>query len=227
MTTFAESLDSLWAVQKHDKQLRSEQERIAKASRDLAHEQGKVDKAKQALEGEREKLRQLKNQHKELEGELQRLDARVKQLESQGTEAGTEAAAKQRGKIDELEMNGLELLEQISAQEISVEKAEAELRQRDEALLKVANTTTETTKKSQELIDKAAADRAEAAKLVVPELLAVYDEVNARHQGNAICHIEGEFCTGCQGELNSQLTMQVRARREVLRCPNCARILDV
>ena len=226
MSTFAESLDSLWAVQKHDKQLVREQERIAKTSRELASVQSKLDAAQQSLDGERDKLRQLKNQHKELEGELQRLDARVKQLEAQGTEKGTEAATKQRDKIDEMETQGLELLSQISEQELAVEAADGVVRQRADALAEASAAAKAVTDAAQQVIEKAAADRAEAAKLVVPELLTVYDEVNARHRGDVLCHIEGEFCAGCQGELNSQLTMQVRSRQEILRCPNCSRILD-
>ncbi|MBZ0135120.1 MAG: hypothetical protein K8I27_01960 [Planctomycetes bacterium] len=226
MSEFSASLDSLWAVQKHDKQLVRERERVAKAARDLAAEQAKVDAGAAKLEQEREKLRLLKKQHKDLEGELQRLDSRVKQLEAQGTEKGTEAAAKQRANIDEMETEGLDLLAQISAQEGEVEKFQEALRLRNEALLAATRTTGEQTRTAEEAIEKATGERHGAAGQVVPELLSVYDEVNARHPGNALCHIEGEFCAGCQGALNSQLTMQVRARREILRCPNCARILD-
>ena len=226
MTTFAESLDSLWAVQKHDKHLVREQERIAKGSRDLANEQAKVDGSKKKLEAERESLRQLKNKHKELEDELQRLDGRVKQLEAQGTEAGSEAAAKQRTRIDELETEGFEVLGQIGEQEDVVAQAEGEFSKREEVLATVTQAVEETSQAAQVQIDEAAAQRTKTAKLVVPELLTVYDEVNSRHQGSAICHIEDGFCGGCQGELNSQLTMQVRARKEILRCPHCARILD-
>lgn len=226
MSEFSASLDSLWAVQKHDKQLVREQERVAKAARDLAAEQSKVDAAAATLEEEREKLRLLKKRHKDLEGELQRLDGRVKQLEAQGTEKGTEAAAKQRTKIDEMETEGLDLLAQVAAQEQQVEKFQEALRQRNEALQTATRTAGEQTRTAQEAIGKAAGERSDAAGRVVPELLSVYEEVNARHPGNALCHIEGEFCGGCQGELNSQLTMQVRARREILRCANCGRILD-
>jgi predicted nucleic acid-binding Zn-ribbon protein len=227
MAGFADSLDALWAVQKHDAQIVKEQKRIAKASQERAHEQAKVDAAKAKLDAEREKLRQLRTKQKELEGELQRMDARVKQLEAQGTEAGTKGAEKQRVKIDELETGGLELLAAITEQEAVVKTAEADLRVREDALLAVSNAAATATTAAQANLDKLAALRTAATTAIEPKLLTVYDEVNARHPGNALCHIEGDFCAGCQSNLNTQLLMQVRARREILRCPQCLRILDV
>jgi predicted nucleic acid-binding Zn-ribbon protein len=227
MAGFADSLDALWAVQKHDAQIVKEQKRIAKASQERAHEQSKVDAAKAKFDAEREKLRHHKTTQKELEDELQRMDARVKQLEAQGTEAATKGAEKQRVKIDELETDGLELLAAIAVQDAAVKLAEAELRAREEALAAVVAATAQVTAAAQASLDKLSALRTAATAAIEPKLLTVYDEVNARHPGNALCHIEGDFCAGCQSNLNTQLLMQVRARREILRCPQCLRILDV
>ena len=227
MAGFADSLDALWAVQKHDSQIVKEQKRIAKASQERAHEQARVDAAKTKLDAERDKLRLLKTKQKELEGELQRMDARVKQLEAQGTEAGTKGAARQREKIDELETSGLDLLASVTAQEESAQGAETELRAREAGLKAVADATGLTIAAAQASLDKSAGLRTTATAVVDPKLLTVYDEVNMRHPGNALCHLEGEYCAGCQSTLNTQLLMQVRARREILRCPQCLRILDV
>jgi predicted nucleic acid-binding Zn-ribbon protein len=227
MAGFADSLNALWAVQKHDAQIVKEQKRIAKASQERAHEQAKADAAKAKLDAERETQRQLKTRQKELEGELQRMDARVKQLDAQGTEAGTKGAEKQRAKVDQLETDGLELLTVITAQEAVVKAAEAELRLKEDGLLAVSNAAAQATTAAQTSLDNLVALRTAATAVIDPKLLTVYDEVNARHPGNALCHIEGDFCAGCQSNLNTQLLMQVRARREILRCPQCLRILDV
>lgn len=227
MAEFAESLDLLWGVQKHDSQIVREQERIAKASKAQAHEQAKVDETQAVLKSEQEQLRQLKKQHKELEDELHRLDERVTRLDAQGTEAGSEAAAKQRTKIDELETAGLELLSQITEQESAIERTSTELAARTKVLTTVASTTKEITEAAQAVIDTHVAERTEAVKPVVPELLHVYDEVQHRHPGSALCHQSGEFCSACQGEIRAQMLMQIRARAEIVRCPHCLRILDV
>ncbi|MEZ5992478.1 MAG: hypothetical protein R3E76_08995 [Planctomycetota bacterium] len=227
MAEFAESLDLLWGVQKHDSQIVREQERIAKAVKAQAHEQAKVDETQAALKSQQEKLRQLKNEHKELEGELHRLDERVNQLDAQGTEAGSQAAAKQRIKIDELETAGLELLSLMSDQESAIELTRSELATRTNVLEGVAKTTKEVTEAAQAVINQHVAERTEAVKLVVPELLHVYDEVQHRHPGSALCHQNGEFCNACQGELRAQTQMQIKARAEIIRCPHCLRILDV
>lgn len=227
MAGFADSLDALWALQKHDAQIVKQQKAIAKASRDRALEQTRADEAKTKLDAEREKLRKLKLQHKELEAELQRLDARVTQLDAQGTQAGNNAAVKTRVHVEQLETQGLELLDAVSAQEAAMQTAEAELEIRNQGLLTVVQATEQAAAAAQRELDTLAELRTAATKLVAAEVLSIYDEVNARHPGNALGHLEGDYCASCQGNLNTQLLMQVRARREILRCPQCLRILDV
>lgn len=227
MTTFAESLDSLWAVQKHDKQIVKARRDIEKAERDKQAAAGKTKAAEDSLIASKENLRKLQNQHKELEAELKRLDERIKKLESLGTEDGNAAAARQREAVDVLEIQGLDLIASVSKAEMDVQAAEATLhaqKQVQDGTFRAADGLIEAAENLARVTGEA---RDLAAAGVVPELLAVYDEVNTRHPGNAICHIEREFCAGCQGELNTQLCMQIRARREILRCPHCARILDV
>jgi predicted nucleic acid-binding Zn-ribbon protein len=226
MAEFSESLDALWAVQKHDAVIVRQREQLAKLERENQAEQAKVDAAKTNLEERRAKLRKLQSEHKELEQELQRLDARVKQLDAQGTEAGMEAAAKQRAKIDELETQGLELLTAVTIAEQEVQVAETELKQKQEVQAARLKVNADVAAAAQQLIEATEAARATAAAQVTPELLQVYDEVNARNPGKALAKIAEGFCSACSGEINTQLAMQVRARKEILRCPHCTRILD-
>lgn len=226
MSTFAESLDSLWAVQKHDREIVKARKAIEKVERDAKAREAKLEAEKAGVAAKRDALRKQQNEHKELEQELQRLDARVKQLESQGTEAGNEAAEKQRARIDELEIKGLELIEAIAVADSEVEAAVLQFDAHGKSGEALSAAESEVVTAENGAIEAQTSARESAASQVVPELLQVYEEVNARHQGNAICRVEDEFCAGCQAALNSQLTMQVRARREILRCPNCTRILD-
>ncbi|MCB9894729.1 MAG: hypothetical protein H6839_09780 [Planctomycetes bacterium] len=227
MSEFAESLDSLWAVQKHDRAIVRAQETIDKTNRDTAASLAKLEARQAKLAERQEELRKLHNEHKELEGELHRLDERVKQLEGQGTEAGMDAAAKQRAKIDELEMKGLDLIAAVATAEQNVEAARAEAEAYRTTHEATAAANGEVIKSAEAVIAAEYKTRAESVANVVPELLQVYEEVNTRHPGKALCHLEGEFCGGCQSELNTQLQMQIRARKEILRCRNCTRILDV
>jgi len=226
MAGFADSLDALWTVQKHDAAIVREQKRIAQAEREVAMEQRKQETAVAARDAVQGKLRELKTRHKELEQELQGMDARARQLEAQGTEAGTKAAARQREKVDALENDGLELLIQISTQDVELAKAEAEAEAARAHASHSAEIAAAAIQAAQAVIDATAEVRRLAAQPIAPELLQVYDEANARHPGQALCRIDGEFCGGCQANLNTQLLMQVRARREILRCPQCLRILD-
>lgn len=227
MAEFSESLEALWGVQKHDHAITSSQETINKATRDNDAAQVKVGNAETKLASAQANLRKLQHEHRELESELQRLDTRVKQLEAQGTEVGMTASAKQRVKIDELEMQGLDLLTAIATAESDVQAAKSELAAQQTVRDGVFKANAAVIAAAQAVIDAELAARALAADKVVPELLHVYEEVNARFPGNALCRVEGEYCSKCQSELRPQLVMQIKTRAEIIRCPNCLRIIDV
>lgn len=204
----------------------SSAQRIEKSERAIAKADEKIARAEAAAKEAHDKLQHMRAKEKEHENELTRLDARVKQLEAQGTEVGNAAAARQRAKIDEIEMAGIELLSEISVQESNEKMRKAEL----ESLRGVGESEKQFARENIEFerqnLEKYAEMRAEALQDVVPELLQVYEEVNKRHPGNALVAVKEGNCGGCSGELTLQLMNQVKRRAEIIRCPMCNRILD-
>ena len=227
MSELAATLDALWVIHHLDEEIVRHQARIDKDNRANTNEQGRVKLAETRLSDEIETLRKLKVQHRELEGELKRMDARVTQLDQQGTTTGMEAAAKQRDKIDDMETQGLELLGAITAQEGRIKEAEEHLKQRQEGLDASIKATGVSSGEAQQAIDGLQAQRATACATVPPELLHVYEDVQARNPGSALTRVKDGYCAACQGELRPQLSVQIRQRAEIIRCPHCGRILDV
>jgi uncharacterized protein len=83
------------------------------------------------------------------------------------------------------------------------------------------------------MMDELSARRAEAAKAVPPEALAVFEELASHNNGDAMAVIETvgkrppfEYvCNGCYMSLNAEHANVLRSRDEIRLCDNCGRIL--
>ncbi len=71
------------------------------------------------------------------------------------------------------------------------------------------------------------AERATSASLVPAELTALYDKVRAQYGGLGAAALRAKKCEGCRLELNGVDLRELAAQPEdeVLRCPECTRIL--
>lgn len=71
------------------------------------------------------------------------------------------------------------------------------------------------------------AERERVVGLVPAELLALYDKVKAQYGGLAAAALRARRCEGCRLEINGADLREIAAKPddEVLRCPECSRIL--
>jgi predicted nucleic acid-binding Zn-ribbon protein len=67
--------------------------------------------------------------------------------------------------------------------------------------------------------------RAGAAKLVDPALLARYENIKRRRAGIAVAPVVGSTCRGCNRNIPPQLSIVLQRADSVETCPNCARII--
>ncbi len=72
-----------------------------------------------------------------------------------------------------------------------------------------------------------ATERERIVELVPAELLALYDKVKAQYGGLAAAALRARRCEGCRLEINGADLREIAAKPddEVLRCPECSRIL--
>ena len=73
----------------------------------------------------------------------------------------------------------------------------------------------------------ATAERERIVAQVPDELLALYDKVRAQYGGLAAAELRARRCEGCRLEINGADLREIAAMPddEVLRCPECSRIL--
>lgn len=130
-------------------------------------------------------------------------------------------------RISTLEDAELEVMEALEEAQSSLSTAEAELAvvqadldqtlsARDQAVLVIDEQAVDTQ-----------ADRDQVATTVPDDLIALYDKVRGQYGGLGAAALLARRCEGCRLELNGAdlREMAAQADDDVLRCPECSRIL--
>lgn len=227
MSDFAATLDTLWELQKLDQIIAEGLRDIASSEKAVVEATNRVQTAGDKLKQTKDATNELRRKHKEVEEELARLDKRIEKLESQGGVAGITAADKQREHIDEFEMEGLELLDEIPANEKAETKLQEELERQQSLLAESTERVVVVAEKSLPESESAKVRRRELLPTIAEPILEKYENAQAKHAGSAICYSKDEVCQGCSGGLTRAHESQVRNRNEVILCPHCYRIHDI
>ncbi|MFH0965211.1 MAG: C4-type zinc ribbon domain-containing protein [Planctomycetota bacterium] len=69
--------------------------------------------------------------------------------------------------------------------------------------------------------------RAELAAAVDSEFLSAYSRLVKRYAGQSVVPVMGQTCTGCRLRLTAQVMSVLLVGRELVFCPDCARILYI
>ncbi len=130
-------------------------------------------------------------------------------------------------RISTLEDDELEVMERLEEAQKTLDAAQAEL-----ATVQVELDQTSAARDSaltvlDEQISDHRAERGTSATLVPAELTALYDKVRAQYGGLGAAALRAKKCEGCRLELNGADLRELAAlpEDEVLRCPECTRIL--
>jgi uncharacterized protein len=129
-------------------------------------------------------------------------------------------------RISTLEDAELEVMESLEEAQSVLSARQAEVdRIKDEIERKVAARDTAITVIDQQLVD-AAAERESTAVGVPDDLMALYDKLRGQY-GVGAAALRARRCEGCRLEINGADLRELAAapEDEVLRCPECSRIL--
>ncbi|MGA8986870.1 zinc ribbon domain-containing protein [Aeromicrobium sp.] len=137
-----------------------------------------------------------------------------------------ELVALQR-RISTLEDDELEVMESLEEAQGRLLAAEADLGQVNEDLAQATAARDAAIRVLDEQAADAQADRGQAASAVPPELIALYDKSRAQYGGLGAAALRAKRCEGCRLEINGADLREIAAapEDEVLRCPECGRIL--
>jgi hypothetical protein len=224
MSTFAESLDRLWVIQGHDKQILSAKQTSASSLRRVADGQKRLEALHKQKAGEEAALKQMHVREREIEQELTQLDKRITQIET--VEGSEQAVEKHRAQIDELETEGLSLLSGMTEQKERIQATTQKIAASVDELDQQQRASAEQKAVADESIQAVLAQRNAVAAEVPEEMMRVYNSVADKYPGNALTRVSGDYCAACSGELTMHLVVRAKAREEFVRCPHCNRVLD-
>ena len=131
-----------------------------------------------------------------------------------------------------IENQALELMKNIDADQVQCDQIKQQIEQAKNELNEIRKQTEEQAKKYEYEIAEIERHWQVAAREVSGEALEIFKRVADTYDGEAIAEIEVQdnrsgiyTCGGCFMTLTTETANTLMSRDEILRCPNCARIL--
>jgi predicted nucleic acid-binding Zn-ribbon protein len=228
-----EQLELLWELQKIDlelKRIKEERDRYPKEMKKLDERQSIE---KERIQKEKEKIELLEKERRQKEGRFNGEHEKIKRAEGRMFEVKTnkeyqallneieaikEATSQEEEEILQIMDEIDELRKKLSKRErevaISLEKIEGERKVIQERIAQG------------DLALKRQTERREAlSKQLDSNLFKLYNTLKEKRQGVGVVNVRNETCQGCFVNIPPQMYIEVQKNSDLIRCPNCNRIL--
>jgi uncharacterized protein len=96
-----------------------------------------------------------------------------------------------------------------------------------EKIGQILATLTEKTASLQKRLAEVQADRDQLTTGIDEDVLDRYDRLFKTKHGAAVVSLEHDVCMGCHMKVTSQTTIEVKAQKSLVHCPQCGRILHL
>ena len=231
--TLREKLDALEALQAIDLEKADVQSEAAVLPERRAEIDSKLKISRRKYDDQRAKLEANEREQRQLEQVLQLERDKVKKWEGRLGDIKTprEYAALNR-EIEISKKQNEHANEQIRELAAVAGELQKAIEAAEEGLLEVEEGTLLQLKaldarqaEIEERLLSFEARRAEAAKLVEPQLLARYENIRRRRPGPAIALVVGGTCRGCHRNIPPQLGLILARANSIETCPSCNRIV--
>jgi predicted nucleic acid-binding Zn-ribbon protein len=226
-------LERLIALQRIDLGTHDAQRRLAdEPEREKALEL-RLDTARQRVAAAKERLATNQSARREIEKDVAVHQGRLSKFREQAMAVKTNQEyhaiqheiAFAQTEIKTREDQILELMVQADELAANVKKADAELAAEQKAVeadrKTLASDRTELTAR----LEKLAAERTSTVSGITPSVLATFDLVAKRRNGQGVAEARDGICTICHVRLRPQVFNNVRRNDQILQCDSCQRIL--
>ncbi|MHA3773472.1 zinc ribbon domain-containing protein [Verrucomicrobiota bacterium sgz303538] len=225
-------IEQLLILQDRDRKLRTLRQELKNAPIERKHLEEKLATAAKQFEGSKLKGKEIEVERKRLENEAQSKRDQIAKYQTQKFQtrkneefqALSNEITRFEGEVRQIEDRELELME--AAEELKPQIADAE-KAAQAAKSLVERQLADLEAKGQTLqaqIKELEAERAGLASAVDEDLLDTYQRLFAT-KGEAVVALEHEVCTGCHMKVTASTSARVKARRELVHCEQCGRIL--
>jgi len=228
-----DQLELLWELQKIDlglKYIKEERERYPRKIQKLDE---KISIEKERLQTEKEKVNLLEKERREKERHLNVSQEKIKKAEGRMFEVKTNKEYQAllteietiRGESGREEEEILQILEEIDELKEDLSKREKEVAillekiEAEKKMIQEKMAQDETSWKEQ-------MERREVlSKQIESKLYTLYHTLREKRQGVGVVNVKQETCQGCFVHIPPQMFIEVQKNNEIIRCPNCSRIL--
>ncbi len=223
----------LLAVQKVD-------QRISKIRRDLEAVPAETTRRERALDAIRQQHETLVHelQHQEVaarttdasiasaDDEIKKLETRLNTVrnnaEYQATLLQIESVRNERNRLEEA---GLGVIDEIEGLKQRVSESAAKLAEEEKSHAEYLAKANQLEGERQRQLDAASEGRDDLVAAVPIDLMARYERLFQARDGQAVCAVEGNTCTGCYTSIPPNLQVKLQAGSAVVQCNTCQRIL--
>jgi len=228
-----QEIEQLLILQDRDRKLRllRQEQKSAPLERKALEE--RLAAAQKQLDSVRVKSKEIEVERKKLENEAQLVRERIAKYQTQKfqTRKNEEFAALnheiERGEKDvqAIEDKELDLMEAAEKQRAIIAAAEKEFaavkaqfqKQSVDIETKIVALTTQ--------IGEVEGERKQLAADIDEELRDTYERLLQTKQGEAVVGLQHEVCSGCHMKVTPTTSSIARARKQIVHCENCGRIL--
>jgi len=233
-------LNGLVKLQSVENRLRAAKAKLARCRRSILIQENQVRSLQNALEAKKEETQLTKIQSDRLELELRSRDEEVSKLRSSlnNSKSNKEYAAiltqlnTTRADNSKIEAQVLELMKAIEADEEESKKIRTQIDEQKQSLEEIRKKSETSAVEYEAEIAKIQIEWNAVAKSIPKERLSVFNRVADTYDGEAVVKVEQQddrsgtySCGGCFMGITAESVNLLMTRDEIIRCPNCTRIL--
>ena len=235
-------LNGLMKLQSVENRLRAEKTKLTRCRRNVIIQENLIRSLQNALEAKKEEVQLTKVQYDRLELELKSQDETIAKLRASLNNAKTnkEYAAvltqlnTTKADSSKLENQILDLLKVIETDEAECQDIQKQIDEQKQTLEQTRKDSESLAAKYQADIDAIQAEWDEIAKTISSDPLNIFKRVAETYDGHAVAAVEqsddksGTYsCGGCFMGVPAESVNMLMTKDEIIRCPNCTRILVV
>jgi len=233
-------LNGLKKLQSVENRLRAAKAKLARCRRNVVIQENQVRNSQNALEAKKEEIQLTQIQYDRLELDLKSRDEDIAKLRASLNTAKTnkEYAAvltqlnTTKADNSKNESHILDLLKDIEADEAECKEIQTQIEEQKQQLEKTRTESGDLAAKYEAEIQQIQGEWDEEAKNIPPESLEMFKRVADTYDGQAVMAIEkpddkkGAYsCGGCFMGITAESVNKLMSKDEIIRCPNCTRIM--
>jgi predicted nucleic acid-binding Zn-ribbon protein len=127
--------------------------------------------------------------------------------------------------VEKIEDEELELMEQAEQQKVRIAEAEQQTAMLKGQVARQLQNLEEKTKTIETQLSELQKERTALAGAVDEDLLDTYNRLFSSKGHSAVVSLEHEHCMGCHMKVTASTSARVKARKEVVHCEQCGRML--